>query len=456
MSMTPDVIVIGAGAAGLSAATELARAGLSITILEARDRIGGRMFTKRDPLLQVPVEFGAEFIHGLPPEIWQPLQKRSIVIREVEGDQWCFNEGRLGSCDFFSQVDDILKKMDANAPDESFLSFLNRRFPDSANNDDKLHEARKRALSYITGFNAADPDKVGVHWLVQGMQAEEKIEGDRAFRSKNGYEDLLDVFLQELAKAGVTIQSETIVDSVKWTPGAVQVTARRASEACTFSTGRVLVTLPLGVLQASEKQDGFVRFVPTLPSAKLAAIKKLEMGKVIRITLRFRRRFWETILASGNLASGNSKTLSEMSFLFSEDEWFPTWWTMMPENQPIITGWAPFRCAERLSGESGDFVINRALQTLGSLLNVESRELEKQLDVSYFHDWENDPFSCGAYSYGAVGADDAQDALASPIENTVFFAGEATDTTGHNGTVHGAIASGRRAAHEILHNFQRI
>ena len=120
------------------------------------------------------------------------------------------------------------------------------------------------------------------------------------------------------------------------------------------------------------------------------------------------------------------------------------------ERLPIITGWAPFRCAERLSGKTRSFVVDRSLRTLGRLLNIGVDEITQLLEAAYFHDWQSDPFSRGAYSYGTVGADGAQQALASPIENILFFAGEATDTTGHNGTVHGAIASGHRAAKEIL------
>jgi monoamine oxidase len=448
MSRIPDVIVIGAGAAGLAAASELGRAGLSVAILEARDRIGGRMFTLRDPLYQAPIELGAEFIHGLPPEIWQPLQARNITVTEVTGEPWCFHEGRLSTCEFFSQVDDILEQMDARSPDESFLSFLKRCCKESKGNPEH-RKAEERALAYVTGFNAADPDRVGVHWLVQGMRAEEKIEGDRAFRSANGYEDLLQIFREELSQADVDIQTETVVDSVEWTQGRAEITAHRASERQNLSTGCVLVTLPLGILQASVEAKGAVRFTPELPRVKLEALKKLEMGKVMRVTLRFHHRFWDTISAAGN----ERKTLSEMGFLFSEDEWFPTWWTTMPKKLPIITGWAPFRCAERLSCNSRSFVVEQCLRALGTLLHVGSEQLAQLLDAAYFHDWQNDPFSRGAYSYGSVGADGAQQALAAPVENTLFFAGEATDTTGHNGTVHGAIASGRRAAQEILLGF---
>ena len=122
----------------------------------------------------------------------------------------------------------------------------------------------------------------------------------------------------------------------------------------------------------------------------------------------------------------------------------------MPQKLPIITGWAPFRSAERLSRQTREFVVQTSLMVLGGLLGCDPGKLQELLEEAYFHDWQSDPFSRGAYSYGKVGSDGAQQALASPIENTLFFAGEATDVTGNNGTVHGAIASGYRAAGEIL------
>jgi monoamine oxidase len=361
MSKSLDVIVIGAGAAGLAAAADLAREGLSVSVVEARDRIGGRMFTKRDPVLQIPIELGAEFIHGLPPEIWEPLQSRNINITEVAGDQWCFNNGRLCDCDFFSHVDEILKAMNARSPDESFLSFLNRLFPDSPD-DPARQEARKRALSYITGFNAADPDKVGVHWLVQGMRAEEKIDGDRAFRSKNGYADLLDILLQDLAKSGVAIESETIVNSLKWTPGKAEVTMQGANKSRTFETEKVLVTVPLGVLQTPDGEDGAVRFTPALPRTKVEALKKLQMGKIIRITLRFRQRFWEALSAP----SGTSKTLDGTSFLFSDDARKAShyyWMGTVPLCGATLRQKSLFRCRSRFAdvGQTSRYTIGYTL-----------------------------------------------------------------------------------------------
>src|SRR5215470_3096517 len=126
MSSTPAVIIIGAGVSGLAAACQLGRAGLAVHIVEARDRIGGRVLTHIDSRCDCPIEFGAEFVHGKPPEIWELLRKANAGITEAEGDAWCMEEGRLAPCGFWEDVDNILEKMDDRNPDESFADFLER------------------------------------------------------------------------------------------------------------------------------------------------------------------------------------------------------------------------------------------------------------------------------------------------------------------------------------------
>jgi len=444
MAKDPDVVIIGAGMAGLAAACDLGRAGLSVSILEARDRIGGRVLTQRDPACESPIELGAEFIHGRPGEILNPLRTAGATFHEVEGDNWCALNGRLAACNFFSDVDSILRAMDDSLPDESFLAFLERSYANPRTK--KLQQARQQALGYVSGFNAADPAKVGVHWLVEQMRAEEKIQGDRAFRSQNGYEDLLSIFRRQIADRGVEVRTANVVQSIDWRRGHARVTVHSSQGSSTLDAPRVVVTLPLSLVKAPPGQLGAIRLTPGLPQQKVAALEHLEMGKAIRLVLRFRERFWESVKPSPRAR----RNLANLAFLFSRDQWFPTWWTSMPRKAPIITGWAPFRSAERLSGQSESFVVERSLETLSHLLGPSARELRNLLEAAYFHDWQQDPFSRGAYSYGKVAAVGAQHALAAPLKSTVFFAGEATDTSGHNGTVHGAIASGYRAAAEIF------
>lgn len=444
MEKDPDVIIIGAGMAGLAAARELARAGLAVRILEARSRIGGRVFTEHDRALDVPIELGAEFIHGKPREIFDVIDEAGLQVSEVDGDNWCVSEGQLRSCGLFSDVDHILEELDDSLPDESFLEFLDRRFGHPTTKKQK--ETRDRAIRYVSGFDAADPGLVGVHWLVEGIEAEEKIRGDHTFRFHHGYQELLNMFRQEAQRYTVDLRLSTVVEKVRWGAGRSTLTCLDSGGAVMFEAPQIVITLPLSLLKAPVGTTGAVEFTPQLPAEKLQALEKLELGKVIRVSLRFRERFWEAIKPSGLSA----ENLSRMSFLFSEDEWFPTWWTTMPRTSPVITGWAPFPSAERLSGQSQSFVIEQAIETLSRLLGPSPKQIDGLLAAAYFHDWQADPFSRGAYSYGKVGSDGAQQALAEALENVLFFAGEATDITGHNGTVHGAIRSGYRAARQIL------
>ncbi len=435
--------MIGAGVAGLSAGIELGRAGLRVCLLEARDRIGGRIFTRHDPVSNAPIELGAEFIHGRPPELFGLLRPAGIEAEEMTGEDWCFRDGELCECDFFSRVDALLQKLDRNAPDKSFSSFLQHCYSDCAD-----EQTKQWAVGYISGFHAADPNCISVHSLVKGMRAEEEIDGQRAFRIPRGYESLIEILRGQLADTPTTMRLETVVEAVNWRAGAVRIRARSSERPIEFDAPRALLTVPLGVLQTQGGGTWALRFTPGLPTNKQNALNHLAMGKVMRLTLRFRERFW------AGLHSPNGESLSQLRFLFSQERCFPTWWTG-PDHLPIITGWSPASTVDQFAGRSEGYVLGSAVHALSSLLKVSERELERLLESASWHDWQADPFSRGAYSYVKVGGETAQADLAAPLENTLFFAGEATDVSGHTGTVHGAMASGRRAASEILRRVDR-
>jgi len=178
-----------------------------------------------------------------------------------------------------------------------------------------------------------------------------------------------------------------------------------------------------------------VEFTPPL-GAKKDAFRLLSMGPVIRVSLCFQEKFWE-----------EDPHMRDLSFLFTDNEHFPTWWTSNPLPYPILTGWAAARHARALTGKSDAQIIEIAVDALGQILKSDPRH---KFQAAFVHDWQTDPFACGAYSYGNVGGADAARVLAEPMAETLFFAGEATNFEGHNGTVNGAISSGVRAAKEVL------
>jgi monoamine oxidase len=424
---TTDVIVIGAGVAGLAAAEALAAAGLRISVLEARDRTGGRIWTVRDGI--VPVELGAEFIHGKPPQVFGLLTAAGVTIEEVSGQPWCVEDGALGPCQFFTEVEDIFRRMEPPpATDESFVDFLRRCCATAS------AEARRRATEFVEGFHAAPADRVSVQSLVRGDEADREIDGDSSFRLPDGYEVLVRLLQERMLAHGAVVQLNTTVCAVRWRNGAVEVRAEQAGATSVWTAPAIVVTLPLGLLQA-----GGVQFEPSLRE-KRDALAKLAMGAAIRVTMQFRERFWECL----------KDGLGEMSFLFSHDPAFPTWWTLLPRRAPVLTGWCAGPRGERMSHHSRQEIVGAALQALARILGLREERIKQLVERSWSHNWETDPFSRGAYSHVLVGGEGTQQALAEPLARTLFFAGEATDWTGHHSTVHGAFASGRRTAEAVL------
>lgn len=440
-----DVLVLGAGVAGLAAARLLSTKGMNVTILEARDRIGGRVYTRRDPWLPTPVEMGAEFIHGRPPELWELVNAAGLSVVEVAGQQMQSLNGVLTPSDFWPRWKTLVQRMTgAQTPDQSFLQFLEEHF----DNSPEERQTKELALAYVEGFNAARADRISVASLVAAERAADKIHGEHPYRILDGYDHVPRQLFAGCDSERTTLRLNTVVRKLNWSRGSVEATAHsRAGHALTpFRAGCVVVTLPLGVLQASPNEMGAICMLPEIKEKQEAAAK-LAMGSAIRVVLRFRQRFWEE--GQFPTQSGNAP-LTPFSFLHSPDESVPTWWTALPVRAPILTGWAGGPAAERLASRRKEFAVNQALNSLSRLLGIRRAQLVDWLDAWYTHDWQADPFARGAYSYIPVGGLEAPQHLAQPVENTLFFAGEATYWEGQSGTVHGAIASGRRAAQEIL------
>jgi monoamine oxidase len=437
-SLTADVVIIGAGVAGLAAGGMLSRAGVRVLVLEARDRLGGRVLTVHPPGLHVAVELGAEFVHGRPPQSFELIEDGGLEVSRITGEPFCSDEISLRRCDFWGRIEKVLDLMMKEAsPQQSFDAFVRQL------RDPEISEEDKRAAcSYVRGFHAAHPEEISVQSIREGIEAEEKIDGDSQFRLPQGYDRLISALEQKLDRRHLAMELKTTVTHVRWGFGTVEVEAQKSDSRVHAFASRLLVTLPLGLLSAKSGGDAAVIFDPPL-AAKTAALSKLRVGHVIRVSMVFRSRFWAELKAEG-------RTLSNMTFLFSRDPVFPTWWTLTPLDAPVLTGWAPADAAERLSLLSDAQICEQAIQALARVLHLSLDRCRTELLHAYTHNWQNDPYSRGAYSYVAIGGGDTQRELAAPFENTLFFEGEATNFEGHHGTVHGAIASGYRAAEEIL------
>ena len=434
-----DVLVIGAGVAGLAAAGKLSQAGLRVLVLEARDCIGGRVLTIHPTGFETAVELGAEFVHGRPSESFELIESTHISVVKVQGQPFCSNEQAIGKCDFWGRIEKVLDALKKEAsPSESFDEFVRRL------KDPEIGEEDKRAAGmYVRGFHAAHPEEISVQSLIEGMEAEEEIDGDSQFRLPQGYDRFVAALSQKLDNKRTRIHLNAVVNRVKWKAGAVETDViQDGTTRSTLSAPRLLSTLPLALLQAKSDENRIVNFEPLL-SDKAKSLSRLRVGHVIRVSMTFRKRFWAAMKAEG-------KSLAQMTFLFSQDRDFPTWWAFAPLDVPLLTGWAPADAAERLSPLSNDRICDRALVSLARVFHLPVERLCQELLHAYTHNWQNDPYARGAYSYVAQGGSDTQRELATPIDNTLFFAGEATNFSGHHGTVHGAIASGYRAAEEIL------
>ena len=174
---------------------------------------------------------------------------------------------------------------------------------------------------------------------------------------------------------------------------------------------------------------------------KMAALQHLESGQVVKVHLRFHEPFWIDRLPNG---------ARELGFTISFDSPFPTFWDQHPLHRAILTGWAGGPAAVRLLALNHEEIQAVAIASVAQTFDVSESFVALRCVECLWHRWHDDPFSRGPYSYPAVGGLEAAKVLARPVANTLFFAGEATDSHGHNGTVHGAIISGQRAATEIL------
>jgi monoamine oxidase len=273
-----DVVVIGAGAAGLAAARVLSGAGRKTSILEARPRIGGRIFRQHVPDLPLPVELGAEFIHGAGASTFGIVDAAALVAAELPDDHWRSSNGRLERiADFWGTIDRVRAKIGALRNDISFAEFLRRR-------RDLSPRVRELAHMFVEGYHASHADRISARALRSAD--EEQEEDNRQFRLTGGQDAILEWLRAGLDPRRTDLRLGAVVTRVDWSKGSVTVHVRSARDE-RIRAKKLIVTIPVGVWKAPRDQEGAIDFDPPLRE-KMGALEKIEAGHVVKIAFRFR------------------------------------------------------------------------------------------------------------------------------------------------------------------------
>ncbi|TAE30181.1 MAG: FAD-dependent oxidoreductase [Cytophagales bacterium] len=415
-----SVLVIGAGAAGLYAAQLLRERNIPVTVLEASGRVGGRIRALTG-FADFPIELGAEEIHGNR-SIWYDLVKQAggSIVSADGGTDFYVLDGRLRSESELSGDTDF----------RAAQTFINQATNYSGPDKSVGQHVRDRGLAGRVWpmINAQTGNEYGTSMDLLSIKG--ITEEDQAWTSGNSNYSLAgqsysSIIEEAWADAIRQVRLNTVVRSIDYRADQVVVTDTRNQ---TYRAERVIVTVPLPVLQGSD-----IEFLPPLPNAKIEAIRLLGVSAGMKIILKFGQRFWDADLGS----------------IYGQGL-VPEFWCPSVRNgqrTQILTAFVMGESAHVLSRQ-GTGAIQTVLAELDRLYGGAATRLFQDGRVA---DWLKEPFIRGSYSYPTVNGGLAmRRALATQIGNRLFFAGEASHTTGHSATVHGALETGRRAVREVL------
>jgi len=424
--MTPlhltHLLIVGAGAAGLMTARELARADKRVTILEARDRCGGRTYPLPVDEFGYPAEGGAEFVHGAAPLTRALMREARLSLSPHEGTQWSTRTGALSpdesSLPHASRFYQALKTVKADLPIAEFLEthFAGRQYD----------ELRRTITRMVEGYDAADPRRASTfairdEWMARG-------EGQQG-RVAEGYGALVEYLVSECRRLGAAIHLGAAVTAINEDRGRI---AARCRDGAIFEADAAILTVPLPLLSEIA--------LPSAARERVAATADIGFGNVVKILLRFTTKWW---------ADHDGRDLADLSFLLS-DAAVPTWWTQHPAGYPVLTGWFAGPKADRVSSLTATELVDIGLASLAEIFDRPLDRIRRDLVASRAINWGNDPFARGAYSYATPKTREAQSVLRKPDGGAIFFSGEALYAGPDMGTVEAALASGQETAQTIL------
>jgi len=420
LSLT-NFLIVGAGAAGLMTAHELARAGKKVTIIEARDRCGGRIYPLPAQEFGYPEEGGAEFVHGPAPVTRALMREAGLSLVPIEGTRWGARNGAFSpnesQLSHAATLDRALSELKTDLPVAEFLKthFSNRQYAE-------LRDAVKRM---VEGYDAADPDRASTfalrdEWMGRGLRQQGRIAG--------GYGALIKFLVSECRRQGATIHLFSVVTAIEESRGRI---AAYCGDGTIYEADAAILTVPLPILRDISFPHGVHQ--------KVTASTDIGFGNVVKILLRFSTKWWTNC---------GGRDLSDLSFLFSSAT-VPVWWTQHPAEYPVLTGWFAGPKADTVAQLTVSELINMGLGSLAEIFKQPLHRITRDLITAQAINWGLDAFARGAYSYATPKTREAQTALRKSDAGAVFFSGEAL--YGRDmGTVEAALANGMETAQAIL------
>jgi monoamine oxidase len=414
------IVIVGAGAAGLMAARALARAGRVVTILEARERCGGRIHPLPAAQFGYPADAGAEFIHGDAPVTRALLREAGLASQLIEGRQWSFNGATLSREDRDDPHEVELHAVLGQLQDDlTVADFLRRHFAGA-----EYAPLRTSIGRMVEGYDAADPERASTlalreEWMGGGDHTQARIVG--------GYGRLIDFLAGDCRRHGVAIRFGSVVSAITEEGGTLVV---RSDGGDVRACDRIILTVPLPLLHDIA--------LPSSVRARAAAAEDIGFGNVIKILMRFTRPWWRE----------RADDLADMTFLLS-DQTIPVWWTRYPDQDPVLTGWFGGPRTAELDSLDQQGLIEAGLDSLAAIFRLPRDDVARDLVTAAATNWAHDPFARGAYSWATPQTRAAQASLAR-AEGLVLFSGEALYRGRDMGTVEAALASGLETAELIL------